>query len=131
MIAADTSSMVAYFSGEDGEDVSAIRKAIDGCSLVLPPLVLTELFSDHKLPSAISRALKQLPVLEINTGYWQRAGELRSRVLVKKRKARIADSLIAQSCIDNQVLLVTRDSDFKNFVEFAGLEIVIQDKTFS
>jgi predicted nucleic acid-binding protein len=66
----------------------------------------------------------QLPLLEITEGYWQRAGLLRARVLSRGRRARIADSLIAQSCLDHDVALLTRDSDFRNFVRLAGIRLV-------
>jgi predicted nucleic acid-binding protein len=36
-------------------------------------------------------------------------------------KARIADTLIAQSCIDHDVPLITRDRDFRHF--FRALRI--------
>ena len=66
----------------------------------------------------------QLPVLEITEGYWQRAGLLRARLLARGRRARLADSLIAQSCLDHDLSLVTRDSHFRHFVRLAGIRIV-------
>lgn len=66
----------------------------------------------------------QLPVLEITEGYWQRAGLLRAQLLARGRRARLADSLIAQSCLDHDLSLVTRDSDFRHFVRLAGIRIV-------
>ena len=66
----------------------------------------------------------QLPVLEITEGYWQRAGLLRARLLARGRRARLADTLIAQSCLDHDLPLVTRDSDFRHFVRLAGIRIV-------
>ena len=36
------------------------------------------------------------------------AGELRAKVLAKRRKARLGDALIAQSCIDRGIPLLTR-----------------------
>ena len=63
-------------------------------------------------------------MLEITEGYWQRAGLLRARLLARGRRARLADSLIAQSCLDHDLSLVTRDSDFRHFVRLAGIRIV-------
>jgi len=54
-------------------------------------------------------------------GYWERGGLLRSGILSKGRKARVADALIAQSCLDASVPLVTRDTDFRHFAQLAGL----------
>jgi predicted nucleic acid-binding protein len=50
---------------------------------------------------------------------------LRAKVLAKQRCARLGDALIAQSCIDQGVALLTRDRDFRTFAETAGLDLVI------
>ena len=63
--------------------------------------------------------------IEIGSGYWQRAGALRSHVLPKRLKARLGDALIAQSCIDRGIPLLTRDRDFRAFAEAEGLDLVI------
>jgi predicted nucleic acid-binding protein len=64
-------------------------------------------------------------LIEIGPGYWQRAGELRAKVLAKRRKARLGDALIAQSCIDGGVSLLTRDRDFRAFAEAARLDLIL------
>jgi predicted nucleic acid-binding protein len=87
-------------------------------------VVLTELLSDPKVSMSVKDLFLQLPVLEITEGYWQRAGLLRARLLARGRRARLADSLIAQSCLDHDLSLVTRDSDFRHFVRLAGIRIV-------
>lgn len=87
-------------------------------------MVLTELLSDPKVTMAVKGLFLQLPVLEITEGYWQRTGLLRARVLARGRRARLADSLIAQSCLDHDLSLVTRDADFRHFVRLAGIRIV-------
>jgi len=61
--------------------------------------------------------------LEVEPGYWQRAGTLRAQVWAKRRKARLGDALIAQTCIDHAVPLLTRVRDFRAFVEAAGLDL--------
>jgi len=100
------------------------RALLDRQVLMLP-VVLTEVLSDPKLPSEVSRTLSELPLIGIEPGYWQRAGELRAKVLAKRRKARLGDALIAQSCIDHGIPLLTRDRDFRAFAEAAGLDLVI------
>ena len=124
MIAVDTSSMIAFFQGDEGKDVRILRENIEVGNIVLPPLVLTELLSDHKLPIEISKILTELPILKIKNGYWERAGKLRAKILAKKLKARVADTLIAQSCLDNKVGLITRDSDFKKFAQVVNLKLI-------
>jgi hypothetical protein len=45
--------------------------------------------------------------------------------LAKRRKARLGDALIAQSCIDHGIPLLTRDRDFCAFAEASGIDLVI------
>jgi predicted nucleic acid-binding protein len=125
VIAADTSTWIAYFQGEGGEDVDLLDRALYERQLLMPPAVLTEILSAPKLPSEVSRTLSDLPLVEIEPGYWQRAGELRAKVLAKRHKARLGDALIAQSCIDRGIPLLTRDRDFRAFVGAAGLDLVV------
>ena len=87
-------------------------------------MVLTELLSDPKLPKPVAALIANLPVLELSEGYWQRAGTLRSRVLSAGRRARLADTLIAQSCIDHNVSLVSSDRDFRHFVKAGRLRLL-------
>jgi len=65
-----------------------------------------------------------VPLLEVASGYWQRAGALRAKVLAKRRKARLGDALIAQSCIDQNIPLITRDRDFRAFAAAANLNLI-------
>ena len=56
-------------------------------------------------------------------GYWERAGRLRALAIGGGHKAKLADTLIAQACLDHDVPLVTRDSDFRHF-RAAGLRVL-------
>jgi hypothetical protein len=85
--------------------------------------VLSELLSDPVLPRAVQALFLELPLLPLTEGYWERAGRLRARVLARRRNARVADTLIAQSCLDHDVLLVSRDADFRTFLR-DGLQLV-------
>ncbi len=126
MIAADTSTVIAFLGGGAGTDVEALDVALAESQVCLPPVVLTELLSDPKLPPSVARLLEEVPVLEIHDGYWQRAGRLRARLLAAKRKGRLADTLIAQSCLDHDVVLLTRDEDFRQFARVAGLRLAVE-----
>ena len=116
MIAVDTSSLVQYLAGDRGDDIELVDQAIVARRLVIPPLVLTELMSAPAHGRRAGEALTGLPVLEITSGYWERAGLLRARLLAKGHKARVGDALIAQSCLDHDVALITRDRDFRHFI---------------
>ncbi len=123
MIAADTSTWVAFLEGDLGKDAQLLDKALEDRQVVMVPVVLTELLSDPKLPGRVAETLSEVPLVEIGLGYWQRAGVLRAKVLAKRRKARLGDALIAQSCIDGGIPLLTQDRDFRAFAEVAGLEL--------
>jgi len=125
MIAADTSTWVAFLEGATGKDTQLLDKALEDRQVLMVPVVLTELLSDPKLPSHLADTLSEVPLVEIGPGYWQRAGILRSRVLAKRRKARLGDALIAQSCVDSGIPLLTRDRDFRLFSDAAGLDLVV------
>ena len=124
MIAADTSSMIAFLEGDPGDDAEVIQSALDHQQLALPPAVLTELLSDPALPKGVRTLLAGLPILDIEPGFWERAGLLRAAVLKRKKKARVADALIAQSCLDQNTPLVSRDRDFRHFAAAAGLPLL-------
>ncbi|MGA3079205.1 MAG: PIN domain-containing protein [Bryobacteraceae bacterium] len=125
MIAVDTSSWLAFLQGDAGEDVELLDRALQDRQVLMAPAVLTEVLSDLKLSAEVSQTLSELPLIEVRPGYWQRAGELRARVLAKRRKARLGDALIAQSCIDHGIPLLTRDRDFRAFADAAGLGLLI------
>ncbi len=124
MIAIDTSSWIAYLTGGKGGDVEAVEASLAGKQVCLPPVVLTEILSDPKLPKHVQSLFQQLPLLAVSDGYWERAGRLRAKVLSERRKAPLADTLIAQSCLDNDVSLITRDSDFQPFARIGGLRLL-------
>jgi predicted nucleic acid-binding protein len=124
MIAADTSTWVAFLEGGAGADIELLDRALADRQVLMVPVVLTELLSDPKLSSDVARTLSEVPLVQIETDYWQRAGMLRAKVLAKRRKARLGDALIAQSCIDRGISLLTRDRDFRAFAEAAGLALV-------
>jgi predicted nucleic acid-binding protein len=125
MIAVDTSTWIGFLEGSGGEDAELLDPALADRQVLVLPAVLTEVLSDPKLHSEVSRTLSELPLIEVEPGYWQRAGELRAKVLAKRRKAGLGAALIAQSCIDRGVPLLTRDRDFRAFAGAAGLDLII------
>ena len=125
MIAADTSTWIAFLEGAKGPDVELLDHALRERQVLMPPIVLTELLSDPQLPSSVAKTLSDVPMIEIEAGFWQRAGTLRAKTLSKRRKARLGDALIAQCCTDRNVPLLTRDRDFQAFAEAAGLNIMV------
>jgi len=125
MIAVDTSTWIGFLQGDGGDDTEVLDRALRDRQVLMVPVVLTEMLSDPKLPSEVSQILSELPLIEPEPGYWRRAGELRAKVLAKRRKARLGDALIAQSCIDHGIPLLTRDRDFCALAEASGIDLVI------
>jgi predicted nucleic acid-binding protein len=125
MIAADTSSWIAFLEGDPGEDTLLLDKALADRQVWMIPVVLTELLSDPGIPSAVAKTLAEVPLIDIEPGYWQRAGALRAKVLSNRRKARLGVALIAQSCLDRNIPLLTRDRDFRAFADAARLKLVM------
>jgi predicted nucleic acid-binding protein len=122
LIAADTSSLLNYFHGETSEDAQKVLAAIEEQILVLPAPVITELLS-RPATSDIQALLDGVPRLPLVEGFWERAGISRAQVLARGLKARLADSLIAQSCIDADVPLIARGPDFRHFAAHCGLKL--------
>lgn len=124
MIAADAGAMVAFLSpGETGPDLTLVAGAMENAELALPPIVLTELLSSGSSDRLLDGDLAQIPLLEITDGYWARAGQTRRLLMRKGLKAKTVDALIAQSCIDHDVALITRDKDFRHFARHCGLKL--------
>jgi len=87
-------------------------------------VVLAELLSDPDLPKGVAALFRQIPLLAVTDGYWERAGSLRARSIEHGRRAPLADALIAQSCLDHGVPLVTRDADFRHIARIADLRLL-------
>ena len=121
--AVDSSTLIAYIQGEARIDVAKMEQAIANSEILLPPVVVTEIFSDPNLPPVHRQLIQRLQMLEIGEGYWHRAGDLRAQLLKRKLKARLADTMIAQSCIDHDVPLIAGDSDFRHFEKYCGLKL--------
>lgn len=125
MIAADTSTWIAYLQGSKGADVEWLDDALRDRQVLMPPVVLTELLSDPRLDAAVAATLGEVPLMDVTDGYWSRAGALRATVLARRRRARLGDALIAQCCLDHGIPLLSRDRDFRSFAAAASLELVV------
>ena len=75
MIAADTSTWIAFLEAESGKDTQLLDKALEDRQVLMVPVV-----SDSKLPASFAETLSEVPMIEIEPGYWRRAALLRSRI---------------------------------------------------
>ncbi|RZJ94193.1 MAG: hypothetical protein EON88_13055 [Brevundimonas sp.] len=124
MICADTSSMARYLDGAAGRDVDLVFEAVNAGSLVLAPPTVTELLSYSIVRPMLTPLLRNAVVLPVASGFWERAGLTRRSIRQQGLKAKLADVLIAQSCIDAGAGLITADSDFRHFVPL-GLTLAV------
>lgn len=123
MIAVDTSSLARAFDMEMDRQAVLLRRMLSAKEAVfLPPIVITEIFSNQSLPDEAREEVLKMTPLSLHDGYWERAGLLRADLLRHGFKANLADCLIAQSCIDHDIALITYDRDFRHFVR-AGLAL--------
>ena len=123
MIALDASAFARLLEGLHDRSTDAARVALAAHEANLPPVVLTELLSNPQMtPDAIA-FVTIVPVMSIHDGYWHRAASLRADLLRRTLKGKLADCLIAQSCIDHDIPLITYDHDFRHFVQ-AGLKLL-------
>lgn len=90
----------------------------------MAPVALAELLSAPEMTREAAEALRLLPLLEVTPGFWERAGRLRASLHRRHYRPKLADTLIAQSCLDYAVPLLTRDRDFQPFARHAGLELL-------
>jgi predicted nucleic acid-binding protein len=123
LVSVDSSTLIAYVQGAAGPDVEAFDAALAAGHIAVSPVVLTEVLSDEHLPSRHRAMLLEFPILELLSGYWVRAAATRSALHSRKLRARLPDALIAQSCIDHDVALITRDGDFRHFAKHCGLKL--------
>jgi predicted nucleic acid-binding protein len=125
VLCVDTNCWIAYFAGEPGKDIDLLGEQLDRRNVIMAPVVLSELFSDPALDGKTALALAAIPLLETGPGYWERAGRLRASLRWRDFRPKLADTLIAQSCIDHRVPLLTRDRGFRTFHKYAGLDLAL------
>ena len=123
MLAIDTSTWIAFVEGGNGADVEGLDASLAAGMATFPPVVVTEILSEPTLPAQQRTVVLGLPTMEITDGYWIRAAATRATVLAHGLRARLPDALIAQSCIDHDVPLITRDGDFRHFSAHCGLRL--------
>jgi predicted nucleic acid-binding protein len=122
--AIDSSSLISYLAGRDRADTRLVHAALERGDAVLPPAVVTEVLSQPGLPGAVADLIRSMTQLPITDGFWERAGDARARLIAKGRRARLADALIAQACVDHDVPLVTHDADFRQFATVITLRVL-------
>ena len=123
IVAVDSSAIAAALDGMRDRSLTLLRQALREKRAHVSPVVITELTSNPRISEGARDLFALLPRLTFHNGYWERAGLLRAGLLALKVRAFIPDVLIAQSCIDHDIPLITYDRDFRHF-ERAGLRLL-------
>jgi predicted nucleic acid-binding protein len=122
VIATDSSSLIAFFEGDQAADTALVKLALANQTLCLPPPVVSELLSAHETDPVLEELLQIAPLIDLAPDFWRRAGDLRRSILRQGYKARLPDALVARCCIDSDIALITRDRAFRHFAA-AGLRL--------
>lgn len=122
MIAVDTSVIIPYLNEDAYPETETLDRLVIDQAAWIAPVTLTELMSSPRNATRLAMILPRLNILPLADGYWERAGLLRARLFAQGRRARLGDALIAQSCLDADAALLTRDEDFAAFEPLAGLK---------
>jgi predicted nucleic acid-binding protein len=128
LIVADSSVLIPWAEGNPTDKTRLLRLHLQQGTLRVAPISITELLSTRDLRPEIRLIAETLDLLELQDGYWARAGLLRARCLAASRRARLADALIAQACIDADLPLLTNDTDFEVFHSIGALKLVTLDQ---
>jgi len=123
VIAVDSCVVIDLLEDEDTPEVERLATLLAASGALLAPVTVTELLSAPRPYAALHDILPSFFLLHLADGYWERTGALRAKVLKAGRKAALGDALIAQACIDNDVPLLTRDTDFAAFAKIGGLKL--------
>jgi predicted nucleic acid-binding protein len=124
LIVADSSVLIPWAEGLVTTKTDLLDHHMQQRTLCVAPVSITEVLSAPNLRPEVRLVAETLDLLELQEGYWARAGLLRGKCLAAGRRARLADALIAQACLDADLPLLTNDADFEVFKLIGGLKLV-------
>ncbi len=119
----DTSALVDYLYGRGSQ---AIEDAIREETLVLPPIVISELLSGSDAPlrrAAIAEVLKDLPMHAVGRPHWTDVGNMRNDLKRHGLTVTIPDAHVAQCALDLDAPLLSRDDIFRLIAERVPLRL--------
>lgn len=119
----DSSVWIAYLTREP---IAELEKLTGKDDIVLPPLVVAELFSgDLTIPQRVflGELLQDYEMHQTDLEHWLRVGDLRRRLRTKGINATIPDAHIAQCALDLNATLFTRDDIFPRIANVTSLRL--------
>jgi predicted nucleic acid-binding protein len=111
-IVADTSVWIDFFRGDS---MPLLEQGLAYGSVVLPPLVVSELVSGATTKvdrAAIGELLQDLEIHQTDLAHWLAVGDLRRTLREAGVVVSTPDAHVAQCAIDRDALLLSRDDVF-------------------
>jgi hypothetical protein len=125
MTAVDTNVWIAFAAGIENPQTTYLTGLLNLGEVCIPGVVVSELLSDPHVPAGLRRAIGMTPQLDVTPGFWERAGQLRARLRKRGLRPKLPDTLIAQTCLDHDLILLTLDRDFRPFARHEGLLLAV------
>ena len=122
-IVVDTSVWIEFFRGVT---IPEVESALKESRVVLPPLVVAELFSGHLTTKNLDKLkllVNQIGVIETNLEHWIEVGLLRSRLSSKGVSISTPDAHIAYCAISLKAELASRNKIFKTVALNSSLKL--------
>ena len=122
-IVADTSEWIEYLAGRPA---LLLDHALAAGLVVVPPIVVAELVSgarSAKDRAALEDLLRDLVVPAEPFDHWVRVGALRASLRARGLSVSTPDAHVAQSALDRDVPLLTRDAVFGKIARLTSLRL--------
>lgn len=123
----DTSIWIDYFDGKPFDLVDDVDQALLETRVVVPPLVISELYSGARTVSQqtmLDEWVDKIPVFTTTIDHWQRVGHLRMFLAKKGVNISTPDAHIAQCAIDVKGYLLSHDGIFLLAAKHCGLQVL-------
>jgi len=120
----DASSWIDFFHGLE---LPALEAALERGSVVLPPIVVSELVSGARTPrdlALITDLLIDLPIHQTPLEHWIRVGELRRFLRGRGLSVSTPDAHVAQCALDRGAWLLAGDGVFPSIAELVPLQFL-------
>lgn len=120
----DASSWIDFFHGLD---LPPLEAALEQGTVVLSPVVVSELVSGARTPrdlALLTELLIDLPVHETPLEHWIRVGELRKFLRDRGLSVSTPDAHVAQCALDRGAWLLARDGAFPSIATFVPLQLI-------
>lgn len=123
VIVVDTSVWVEFFKGVTFPE---IELALQESRVVLPPIVVAELFSGKmpvKIHKTVEQLVYQLGVIPTDINHWIEVGNFRSRLFAKGFSVSTPDAHVAYCAISLNCRLVSIDNIFRKIAANSALKL--------